>query len=481
MEATDEIISNCEHVRGAFYKAIIFKQNAEIEESLKVFPEIDKDIRAIKEKSAADQQGDLLKMQQHAQDVEALLKQTLATLKELAELAPKRLAMLDKIAENAKTSAIGGIEATEKVAATSSEKLDASSRVMLGGLVAVVLLGTLLAIVMTLNILRPVKEIVARIKDIAQGEGDLTQRVHLSSNDEIGELASWFNKFIERVHGIISEVAAATREVSSAATQIAASSEEMSTGMREQSSQTQQVSSAVEEMSSTVIEVAQKSAEAANNAETAGRQAGTGGEVVHRTIAGIQEIEKVVSSSAEVITELGERGEQIGAIIGVINDIADQTNLLALNAAIEAARAGEHGRGFAVVADEVRKLAERTTHATKEVAESIIAIQHETKDAVQRISAGTVRVSEGVDLAREAGTALEMIVASASGVSGMIQSIAAASEQQSAAAEQIARNIESINAITRQSSDGVAQAAAAAMQLSAKSEQLQHLVGQFKI
>ncbi|HCD31133.1 MAG TPA: hypothetical protein DER01_01920 [Phycisphaerales bacterium] len=189
----------------------------------------------------------------------------------------------------------------------------------------------------------------------------------------------------------------------------------------------------------------------------------------------------MVNRAGEAIDGLGVRGEEIGQIIGVINDIADQTNLLALNAAIEAARAGEHGRGFAVVADEVRKLAERTMQATKEVTKSITAIQSETSHAVEQMGEGTQRVNQGVTHAEKAGNALEAIVNGSKLVSTMIQSIAAASDQQSTATQEISRSIDTINSVTRHSAEGAQQAASAAVQLSDKSERLRHLVGQFKL
>ena len=192
-------------------------------------------------------------------------------------------------------------------------------------------------------------------------------------------------------------------------------------------------------------------------------------------------IKDAVTSSSASVEELGRRGQQIGQIIEVINDIADQTNLLALNAAIEAARAGEHGRGFAVVADEVRKLADRTTKATEEIGESIRAIQTETDDAVQRMASGTEQVDAGVAKAREAGQSLGRIVSASQSVAQMIQSIAAAAEQQSAASEQISRNVESIASASNQASEGAGQAATAATQLSTKAEQLQALVARFKV
>jgi methyl-accepting chemotaxis protein len=351
--------------------------------------------------------------------------------------------------------------------------------------IVAVTVGVLLAlgfgIVISRAITRPVRTMVDRLKDIAEGEGDLTQRVTIHSHDEIGELARWFNTFVQKVHDIIADVACATREVAGAATEIAAASEEMASGMNEQNQQVTQISSAIEEMSASVVEVAAKAGQAAGAARDSGSAAEQGGQVVHQTIAGMDTINEAVTAGSQSVLELGRRNDQIGQIVEVINDIADQTNLLALNAAIEAARAGEHGRGFAVVADEVRKLADRTTTATDEIAQSISAIQGETRQAVARMEAGTEQVDAGVKLAQQAGDALRNIVGGAKTVAELISSIAAAAEQQSSASEQISHNVESILAVTNQSTQGASQAAAAATQLSTKAEQLQQLVGQFKL
>jgi methyl-accepting chemotaxis protein len=328
---------------------------------------------------------------------------------------------------------------------------------------------------------KPMTNLIGRIRDIAEGDGDLTQRIEVKSKDEIGQLGTLMNTFIKKIHDVIFEVSQATGEVAAASTEIAASSEEIAAGMNEQSSQVTQVSAAIEEMSSSVIEVAKKSADAANCATDSGKVASEGGKVVTETIQGMEAISEAVSSSASSVAELGKRGEQIGQIISVINDIADQTNLLALNAAIEAARAGEHGRGFAVVADEVRKLADRTTKATEEIGVSITAIQTETEQAVQRMDAGTQQVQVGVDKATQAGQSLEQIVTGAQDVASMIQSIAAAAEEQSAAGEQVSRSIQQVGAVTNQVNEATGQSAQAASQLSIKAEELLALVGKFKI
>ena len=342
------------------------------------------------------------------------------------------------------------------------------------------LIGVSIAVFLSRQITGTLNNLLVRIKDIAQGEGDLTQRVEVNSGDEIGQLGTWFNTFVTRIHDVIAQVSNNANEVAAAATEIAASSEEIARGMNEQSMQINQVSSAVEEMSASVVEVARKSADASDSAKQSGQIAVEGGDVVDQTIAGMRSINDAVSSSADSVQELGKRGEQIGEVIAVINDIADQTNLLALNAAIEAARAGEHGRGFAVVADEVRQLADRTTQATNEIAGSIQAIQSETSTAVQKMNAGTEQVTQGVEGAEQAGSALKQIVQSAQDVSQMVEGIAASAKEQSTASDEVSRSIEQIAMVTRQTSEGTSQAATAAGQLSGRAETLQQLVSQFK-
>ncbi len=329
------------------------------------------------------------------------------------------------------------------------------------------------------TISQPIATLVGLFQKVASG--DLTVRMETKREDEIGQLSASFNTVTGNLQKLVKECAASSQQVAAAASEIASSAEEMASGLSKQEEQTGQVSAAVEEMSASVVEVARKAADAAQAAEDSGKQATNGGAVVHQTIEEMKQIASQVTDSAKAVGALGQKSEQIGQIISVINDIADQTNLLALNAAIEAARAGEHGRGFAVVADEVRKLAERTTQATEEVAKSIREIQTGTGDSVQIINASTNKVSKGVDLANSAGSALETIVSGSKSLQGMVQSIATASQQQSAAGEQIAKSVEQISAVTRESTAGAQQAAQAATQLSEQAQNLATLVGRFKV
>lgn len=334
---------------------------------------------------------------------------------------------------------------------------------------------------MTRALIRPIVSLAERMEGIAEGDADLTQRVDQTRSDELGRLGAGFNRFVARIHDVIAEAARVSGEVSSAATQIAQTTEQMASSMNQQGEQTLQVAAGVEEMSLTVSQVAEQSVLARQSADDAGERASRGGGVVRQTVDAIGGIAAVVESSVSAVGVLGNRAQEIGQIVEVINGVADQTNLLALNAAIEAARAGEHGRGFAVVADEVRKLAERTTEATNEVAEAIRAIQSETQTAVTQMNQGTERVTHGVQCAEEAGEALQLIVGGAQATSEQIVRIDAALEEQTLATQDIARSVSSISDITGQSAQGATDIAAAATQLSVRSGDLQRLIVQFKV
>jgi len=311
-------------------------------------------------------------------------------------------------------------------------------------------------------------------------KGDLTVEVAPEQDDSIGQLFVGFNTSIANMRHVISMVSESSTESASASTQISASIEQMASGIQEQSYQATEVARAIEEMVRTIQDTTRNTTTAAHSAQAANEKARIGGQVVASTIDGMSKISTVVHNSALIVQDLGRSSEEIGEIVQVINDIADQTNLLALNAAIESARAGEHGRGFAVVADEVRKLAERTTEATKQIASIIKNIQHGTKSAVISMSEGTKDVEVGMQLANQAGSALQEIITGIASVADIISQVATASEEQSSTSAMIAKNIEGISNVTHETSLGTHEIARAVSDLARITNGVQALLAQFK-
>ncbi|MEE9441245.1 MAG: methyl-accepting chemotaxis protein [candidate division Zixibacteria bacterium] len=390
---------------------------------------------------------------------------------------------------------------------------------------AIMLIGAVMAAIVVLvgwMIARSIAKPIANMSAVAEAisTGDINHDIEVKSKDEIGVLGESFKsliaymqemaraaesiagnnlqaevepkskhdvlgiafkKMIGNLDTMIRQLRDNAGELVSAANEISSSSEQMAQGAKSQTDQAAQVSSAIEEMTATIIQSSKNANEAKESSENAANTSAEGQTIVGETINGMVKIAQSAEESGQIINELATASDKIGEIIGVIDDIADQTNLLALNAAIEAARAGEQGRGFAVVADEVRKLAERTGKATGEITEMIKGIQSDSGRAVTSMDEAGKLVEEGKGLADKAGNSLDAINSISQQVTDMIVQIATAADQQSSAAEQISKNMEMISNVSKESAAGAEQSASAAEELNRQAEGMQKMVAQFKI
>ncbi|HEX2966773.1 MAG TPA: methyl-accepting chemotaxis protein [Syntrophorhabdaceae bacterium] len=344
---------------------------------------------------------------------------------------------------------------------------------------AAVALPLFISLTMRSIILMPIQKAADIIRNLARG--DLTGSVDIDSSDEIGEMVRDVNVLTETLHETIKQISTSSSDVSSAAAMLDSATEQMATGVEEAAMQVNSVATASEEMSKTTSEIAQNCVVAAKNSQDASDSANAGETIISETIDVMNRINGNVKESAQIIRELGQRSDQIGEVVGLINDVADQTNLLALNAAIEAARAGEHGRGFAVVADEVRKLAERTTQATQEIRQTIQSMQTETKKAVVSMEEGVKDVGQGAIEAQKSGDALKSILDQITKVTAEINQIAVASEEETATTNEIASSIQQISQVMQETARRIQQNAEASAKLASLSKDMDGIVGRFKL
>ncbi|WP_312484932.1 methyl-accepting chemotaxis protein [Stutzerimonas nitrititolerans] len=341
-------------------------------------------------------------------------------------------------------------------------------------------LGLLVAALVASGIVRPIRVAVDAMRDIAAGEGDLTRRLEEHGRNEVAELGQAFNQFAEKVRRLVSEVAGSTSQVAAAAEEMSAITDEFNRDVAQQRHEIEQVATAMNEMTATVQDVARNAAQAAASAQAADREAQQGQQVVHETVSSIESVSVEVEHTASAIQRLEADSQSISAVLEVIRGVAEQTNLLALNAAIEAARAGEQGRGFAVVADEVRTLASRTQQSTLEIQQVIEQLQSGARNAAEVMHRGRAQVDSSVLQAQQAGSSLTSITSAVASISDMNVQIASAAEQQSAVSDEISQNVVNINQVADRVTEAASQTAQASSQLAHLAAGLQSLVGQFK-
>ncbi|RTZ16498.1 methyl-accepting chemotaxis protein [Vibrio aquaticus] len=373
------------------------------------------------------------------------------------------------------------IEATKEFRLEASERMNQQiTTVILTALVLLVLAGAVMSYVAS-RVVEPIKDMLRTFEDIANGEGDLTHRINVSGHDEIAALGNAFNQFISKLHGIISEVATATNNVTHAAGEISTQTNHLNAQLNDHNQETEQVVTAVTEMSSTALEVAQNANHVASATSDATNDAHKAQALVSQSTVSIGSLEQNVETTSQHMNSLHDQSKKIDGVLQVIGEIAEQTNLLALNAAIEAARAGEQGRGFAVVADEVRSLASRTQGSTLEIKTMLDQLHHLVEQAVSSMSESSQTCQKVVSSSADISTGLNDVSTAVESINSMTDQIATAATEQSSVTEEINRNLVTISDIVASLLTSSTTSSQAVGELEQAGQQLSRLVGQFKL
>lgn len=351
--------------------------------------------------------------------------------------------------------------------------------IMMGVITTLVLFGTAVPVVSGIN--NSLGNIIRSLKDLAKEDGDLTVRIETKSKDELGDLAFWFNSFMEKLQGVVKEIVNTALPLSSLAKDLHQLTDDTNKTIAVQRQAAEQAKYAVDDMSSSVIAEASSANEASSAANDSNNAADRGQQTVGVTVNNIRQLAANVQEASEVILKLETDANQVGAVLDVIKGIAEQTNLLALNAAIEAARAGEQGRGFAVVADEVRTLASRTQKSTEEIQKTIEQLQSAARSAVQKMQQSTVQADQSVTSANQAGESLQVITTSIRRIREMNQHIAAATEEQQSMAGTIVGHVVEIVKHTEHSSQSAGHIAKASRELANLAHNLESIARLFRV
>lgn len=369
-------------------------------------------------------------------------------------------------------------EQTRDTNAKAASQYDAAFSLVIGLLVAATVLTFACALLLTRSITKPIDEALRCAEQIA--DGDLTHVIHAEGTDEAARLLRAMARMQDKLRDTLQLIAGSATQLASAAEELNAVTDESARGLQQQNNEIEQAATAVTEMTSAVEEVARNAVSTSEASSEASRSAGDGRDLVMETVGAIERMSGDVQATAKLITHLAEQSRDIGKVLDVIRGLADQTNLLALNAAIEAARAGEAGRGFAVVADEVRALAHRTQQSTSEIERMIGSIQGGTEEAVDSMRTSTERAESTLNIARGAGLALDTIAGAVAQINERNLVIASAAEEQAQVAREVDRNLVNINDLSVQSATGAHQTSAASAELSRLAVDLNGLVARFR-
>lgn len=483
----------------------------------KMFPELKRLYNDLKKITSSETERTVIDAAQSATDMYRSAAMHWITNDDHLKAILAEMALLGKdVITQAQAAEEAGLKQLETARNSAQTLSSHASMVIIGTICIVIVLGVFTAVALATIIAKPVVKGVAFAQVVAGGE--LDQTLAVDQKDEIGQLATALNRMVEKLKAQIADadrksqeaqaesvkvreamrqaqtakqqaeagqktiISAATRiqqvveVITSASEQLSAQIEQSSRGAEEQSHRMSETATAMEEMNSTVLEVAKNASKAAESSDKAKQKAQDGADVVRRAVTSIDVVQKQALGLKDHMTTLGEQAQGIGAIMNVISDIADQTNLLALNAAIEAARAGEAGRGFAVVADEVRKLAEKTMAATKEVGAAIHAIQSGTGKNIEDVDVAVREINDATQLSDASGAALDEIVGLVEVATDEVRSIATASEEQSSASEEITRSIEDVDRISVETAEAMRQSSQAVTELAHQAQILKGLI-----